>query len=157
MSGSHLPRRHQWSRSPPAHAGDVKHGVDPWLRKIPWRRAWQPTPVSLPGEFPRTEEPGRPQSMGSQSQARLKCPARTPLHLTAVLIFPVSSGGVSPAWRRKASLEFGALSVPLALGAEAVCVPIPVGTTRGHPQAPPGPSLMPCSPCPRPPRGPDRG
>ena len=24
-------------------------GFDPWVRKIPWRRAWQPTPV-LPGE-----------------------------------------------------------------------------------------------------------
>ena len=23
---------------------------NPWLRKIPWRRKWQPTPVSLPGE-----------------------------------------------------------------------------------------------------------
>ena len=23
---------------------------DPWAVKIPWRRAWQPTPVSLPGE-----------------------------------------------------------------------------------------------------------
>ena len=23
---------------------------DPWVRKIPWRRKWQPTPVSLPGE-----------------------------------------------------------------------------------------------------------
>ena len=23
---------------------------DPWLGKIPWRRKWQPTPVSLPGE-----------------------------------------------------------------------------------------------------------
>jgi len=22
----------------------------PWVRKIPWRRAWQPTPVYLPGE-----------------------------------------------------------------------------------------------------------
>ena len=22
----------------------------PWVRKIPWRRAWQPSPVSLPGE-----------------------------------------------------------------------------------------------------------
>ena len=26
------------------------HGFDPWVRKIPWRRAWQPTPVFLPGE-----------------------------------------------------------------------------------------------------------
>ena len=25
-------------------------GFDPWLRKIPWRRAWQPTPVFLSGE-----------------------------------------------------------------------------------------------------------
>jgi len=24
--------------------------LDPWVRKIPWRRAWQPTPVFLPGE-----------------------------------------------------------------------------------------------------------
>ena len=23
---------------------------DPWVRKIPWRRAWQPTPAFLPGE-----------------------------------------------------------------------------------------------------------
>ena len=25
-------------------------GFHPWVRKIPWRRAWQPTPVFLPGE-----------------------------------------------------------------------------------------------------------
>ena len=34
-----------------------------WVRFLgwedPWRRAWQPTPVSLPGESPWTEEPGR--------------------------------------------------------------------------------------------------
>ena len=23
---------------------------DPWVGKIPWRRKWQPTPVSLPGK-----------------------------------------------------------------------------------------------------------
>ena len=32
-------------------------GFHPWVRKISWRRAWQPTPVFLPGEFPRTEKP----------------------------------------------------------------------------------------------------
>ena len=26
-------------------------GFDPWVRKIPWRRKWQPTPVFLPGKF----------------------------------------------------------------------------------------------------------
>ena len=25
-------------------------GSDPWVGRIPWRRAWQPTPVFLPGE-----------------------------------------------------------------------------------------------------------
>ena len=27
-----------------------KHRFDPWVRKIPWRRKWQPTPVILPGK-----------------------------------------------------------------------------------------------------------
>ena len=27
-----------------------RHGFNPWVGKIPWRRAWQPTPVFLPGE-----------------------------------------------------------------------------------------------------------
>ena len=26
-------------------------GFVPWVRKIPWRRRWQPSPVFLPGEF----------------------------------------------------------------------------------------------------------
>ena len=25
-------------------------GFDPWIRKIPWRSSWPPTPVFLPGE-----------------------------------------------------------------------------------------------------------
>ena len=28
----------------------MRPGFDPWVRKIPWRRVWQPTPVFLPGE-----------------------------------------------------------------------------------------------------------
>ena len=27
-----------------------RHAFNCWIRKIPWRRAWQPTPVSYPGE-----------------------------------------------------------------------------------------------------------
>ena len=27
-----------------------RHGLDPWVGRIPWRRAWRPTPVFLPGE-----------------------------------------------------------------------------------------------------------
>jgi len=39
------------------NAADV--GSTPGLGRFPWRRAWQPTPVLLPGESPWTEEPGR--------------------------------------------------------------------------------------------------
>ena len=28
-----------------------RHGFDPWVRKIPWSRRWQPTLVFLPGKF----------------------------------------------------------------------------------------------------------
>ena len=28
-----------------------RHGLDPWVGKIPWRKKWQPTLVLLPGEF----------------------------------------------------------------------------------------------------------
>ena len=32
-----------------ARARDIRrHGFDPWVQKIPWRRAWQPTPIFLP-------------------------------------------------------------------------------------------------------------
>ena len=40
--------------------------LDPWVRKITWRRKWQPTPVFLPGESHRQEEHGGLQAMGSQ-------------------------------------------------------------------------------------------
>ena len=41
---------------------------NPWIRKIPWRSEWLPTPILLPWGIPWTEEPGGLQSMGSQSQ-----------------------------------------------------------------------------------------
>jgi len=30
-------------------------GFNPWVRKIPWKRAWQPIPVFLPGESHRQQ------------------------------------------------------------------------------------------------------
>ena len=27
-----------------------RRGFDPWVRKLPWRRKWQPAPVFLPGK-----------------------------------------------------------------------------------------------------------
>ena len=43
---------------------------DPWVRKISWRRKWQPHSNILVLEIPWTEEPGGQQSMGSQRMGR---------------------------------------------------------------------------------------
>ena len=45
-------------KNPPANAGDMRHGFDPWVRKISWRRAWLRTPVFLPGEYHRQRSLG---------------------------------------------------------------------------------------------------
>ena len=39
-------------KNPPTNAGDMRHGFDPWVRKIPWRRAEQSTSECLPRESP---------------------------------------------------------------------------------------------------------
>ena len=44
---------------------------NPCVGKILWRREWQPTPAFLPGESHGPEEPGRLQSMESQSWTQL--------------------------------------------------------------------------------------
>ena len=49
---------------------------DPWVGKIPWRRAWLPTLVFWPGEYPWTEDPGGLQSMESQ-RVGLNCMTKT--------------------------------------------------------------------------------
>ena len=42
----------------------VRRGFDPWFRRIPERRKWQPTLIFLTGKILWTEEPGGLQSMG---------------------------------------------------------------------------------------------
>ena len=37
-------------KNPPANAGDMRLGIDLWVREITWRRAGQPPPIFLPGE-----------------------------------------------------------------------------------------------------------
>ena len=55
-----------WLRWERIHLQCRRPGLDSWVGKIPWRGAWQSTPVLLPGESPRAEEPGGLQSMGLQ-------------------------------------------------------------------------------------------
>ena len=45
-----------------------RQGFDPWVRKIPWRRKWQPTPVVLPRKSHRGS--WGLQSMESQRRVR---------------------------------------------------------------------------------------
>ena len=49
-----------------------KQGFDYWVRKIPWRRAWQPTPVFLPGEPMDRGTQLATVHRDTQSQTRLK-------------------------------------------------------------------------------------
>ena len=60
--------------NPPANAGNLrKHEFDPWVRKISWRRAWQPTPIFLPGK-----------SHGQRSLAGYNPYGGAELHMTKV-------------------------------------------------------------------------
>ena len=51
-------------KEPPAKAGGMRRGFDPWVKKVPWRRAWQLTSVFF--SIPRRDEPVRLQSIESQ-------------------------------------------------------------------------------------------
>ena len=57
-----------------------KCSFNSFIRKIPWRRKWQPTPVFLPRKIPWMEEPGGPKSIGLQrarhTWACMKCTNR---------------------------------------------------------------------------------
>ena len=73
--GGGLSSTRQWRGFPGGSSGKEpacqcrrykSHGFDPWIRKIPWRRARQSTAVFSPGESPWTEEPGGLQAVGSQ-------------------------------------------------------------------------------------------
>ena len=59
-------------KNPPASAGDIRD-LDTFPRsRRSWRRKWQLTPVFVPGESQGQRQPGGLQSIGSQSQTRLK-------------------------------------------------------------------------------------
>ena len=51
MGGRRLPRWHSGKEPTCQSRRHKRRGFDPWVRKIPWRRTWQPTPVFLPGKF----------------------------------------------------------------------------------------------------------
>ena len=62
LCGNHLARSlgtFSWKEPACQCSRHKRWGFSPWVGKIPWRRAWQPTPIFLPGEsHGQTEEPG---------------------------------------------------------------------------------------------------
>ena len=52
--------------------GHKRFQLDPWVRKIRWRGAWQPTPVFLLGEPPWTEEPGGVATVHGVARSRIR-------------------------------------------------------------------------------------
>ena len=53
-------------KNPPVNAGNKRHEFDPWVRKIPWSRAWQHTPVFLSMGNPHGQRSLVGYSLGSQ-------------------------------------------------------------------------------------------
>ena len=71
----------------------------PWIRKIPQRRAWLPTPVFLPGKSHGQREPGRLQSMGLQSVGHSLATNIHMLSLRANTSHFPSRVSARPSWR----------------------------------------------------------
>ena len=61
---------------------------DSWVRKIPWRRKWQPTPVFFAWEIPWTEEPVGLQFMGFQRVTHNWTPTHT--HISYCIVLKVT-------------------------------------------------------------------
>ena len=62
---------------PKWHSGKVstcqsrRHGFDPWVGKVPWKRKWQATPILLPAKFYRQSILAGYSSWVAESQIRL--------------------------------------------------------------------------------------
>ena len=46
-NNNRIPRVAQWRR---IHLQSRRSDFDPWVKKMPWRKKWQPTPAFLPGK-----------------------------------------------------------------------------------------------------------
>ena len=61
---------------------------NPWVENVPWKRAWQPTPVFLPGESSWTEGPGGLRSIGLQNRTWPKRLSTMTTHLKFLYLLP---------------------------------------------------------------------
>ena len=70
-----------------------RHGFDPWVRKIPWRRAWQPTPVFLPEESHGQRGLAGYSPQGRKESDMTEAPEHTYMQQCYYLLFPGGLAG----------------------------------------------------------------
>ena len=102
------------AKNPLAGAGEVRdHGFHPWVRKIPWRRAWQPTPVFLPGEAHGQRSLGAMVHSISKNRTQLKYLSSGSREVSLLLCMTVAwmfigfGQATHPLWAFQRSLEVG--------------------------------------------------
>ena len=71
-----------------------RYEFDPWVRKIPWRRKWQPTPIFLPGK-----------SHGQRSLASYTPWGHKARHLPQGELMPVDEARSLHSWASHTPLE----------------------------------------------------
>ena len=116
----------------------MRSGLDPWVRKISWRRKWQPTPVFLPGE-----SHGQKSLVGCSPQSHDELDmtkgtqhtlARGQIRLAAVLLLPIMPTvadrilnliGAGSIDRFEGNLAWGNSLEGRALGAQEILFPRP--------------------------------
>ena len=67
-----------------------RHRFNPWVRKILWRREWQPTPVFLPEKFHGQKSPVDYSPWGRKESGMTERLTHTHTH-THTLLMPVVS------------------------------------------------------------------
>ena len=83
-----------------------RHGFDPWVRKIPWRREWQTTPILLSGKFhgqrnlvgyrPRGhKESDMTERLSLQRQRIHKISVYYKCHITVLHALPINSSYIN--------------------------------------------------------------
>ena len=83
-----LPRRRSGKESAWQYRRHKRHRFDPWVRKNPWSRNWQPTPVFLESSMDRGA--WWAVSMGSQRVGDDRTCIHTPSHSLRDVIVPLS-------------------------------------------------------------------
>ena len=78
--------------NPSANTGDRRFGFDLWVRRVPWRGKWQPTPGFLSGK-PIDRGAWQATVHGvAKSQTQLSVHAHTPTHAYTLPIFQRAAG-----------------------------------------------------------------